>query len=157
MIGYRNEGEDWISPFHSVLHHCGRVSFLMFISGCSGKSSFWLPFISVQDNWQKDGGRQQSYLRVRPVAFQLKPLWEITSTCVSFKLGMNRSSLWEGPGAEQGGVGWLLNGQANRKDIMKAQQWSRTHLSCDSHVRCLPCFFIQSMQMLMSSPFTSLY
>lgn len=62
---------------------------------------------------------------------------------VSFKLGVNRSSLGEGPGAEQGGVGWVVNGQAKRKDVIKAQQWPRTDVVhvCNACPRSLhdPC------------------
>lgn len=77
------------------------------------------------------------------IAFQVKSIWKNSTGMVNFKLGANRSSLWEGSGVGRGGVRWVFNGQADRKDIMKAQQWPTTdvihvHNSCPGslHNQC---------------------
>ena len=61
-----------------------------------------------------------------------------------FKLGVNRNSLWEGPGAEQGrclvGVEWSGQQEGHYESPAVIQDT----LSCDSWVRRLPWFFTPS-------------
>lgn len=153
MSRYGHETENWMSPFYSILHHCGRVSFLVFISSWWG---FLFEFTSVLYNWQRDGGRDKVTFEWNQLLSRSKPLWEKPPHAWSLNWVWTEILYERGLVQNKAAVWWVSNGQANRKDIMKAQQWSRTH--CPVIHECNACpGSLHHRELVWMSSVTSLY
>lgn len=97
----------------------------------------------VTFEWNQLLSRSKSLWEKSTHAWYLNWVW----TEILYERGLvpNKAAVW-----------WVLNGQANRKDIMKAQQWSRTH--CPVIHECDTCpGSLHHRELVWTSSVTSLY